>query len=212
MDTIKILLGATVALLLGALAMSWKNFQHEERNAPKNELAEVRRQIEEIRLDQERLRLERERIALGTTTIPKPASPEPEPAAPVIPMDAGAEMPVMPEDLAPPEPDVPPPPAPGLDAGDTEKRAQAISSAPVVAKVAQWVDSKEVGTFAEIGIVSPASVQVGTILCLRRNAGILGRLKVTQVEANEAIASALTQFGELKPKVGDELILEPVVK
>ena len=211
MDTIKILLGVTVALLLGALGMSWKNFQHEERNAPKDELAEVKRQIEEIRLDQERLRLERERIALGTTVMPKTASPTLEPPVPVIPMDAGSQPPAIPEDLTPPEPDVPPP-APELATGNADQRAQAIKNAPAVAKVTEWVDNKEVGTFAAVRIVAPASVQVGTILCLRRNAGILGRLKVTDVAGEEAIASALTQFGELKPKVGDELILEPVVK
>jgi hypothetical protein len=211
MDTIKILLGVTVALLLGALAMSWKNFQHDERNAPKDELAEVRRQIEEIRLDQERLRLERERIALGTTAVPKTASPMPEPAVPVIPMDAGSEPPAIPDDLVPPEPDVVPP-APGPAAGDADKRAQAIKNAPAVAKVTEWVDDKEIGTFATVEILSAASVKEGTIVCLRRNAGILGRFKMGEISPEGAIANPTTQFGELKPEVGDELILEPVVK
>jgi hypothetical protein len=210
MDTIKILLGVTVALLLGALGMSWKNFQQEERNAPKDELAEVRRQIEEIRLDQERLRLERDRIALGSTALPQTTVPAPTPAVPVIPMDASAEVPVVPDDLTPPEPDVLPP-APGPAIGDAEQRAQAIKNAPVVAKVTEWVDNKDIGTFATVEVVAAASVKQGTIVCLRRNAGILGRFKMGEITPEGAIANPMTQFGELKPKVGDELILEPVM-
>ena len=57
MDTLKILLGATVALLLGALAVSYKNINAPAKPAAQNEQKELLRQIEELRLEQDRLQI-----------------------------------------------------------------------------------------------------------------------------------------------------------
>lgn len=222
MDTIKILLGATVAVLLGALAMSWKNFRQEEKNAPDAELKRIETQIAEIRLEQERLRLERMRIQSGE--LPPAAAPETvtDPAA--IP-DTGAsfgeesvaDAGTPPDALPPPPADMPPAdagaavaPVPGEDApaplANETQRADAIKNAPVVAKVGQWVDAD---AFAVIQIVDANAAKSGAILCVRRNSGILGRLKVGDVEGGEAIASATAAFPGPKPQPGDELIVEP---
>jgi hypothetical protein len=213
MDTIKILLSLTVALLLGALAMSWKGFQQEQKETPPSELAEVQRQIDQIRVERERLKLERERLMLGdvagrSTPAPGPSlapAPAPVPAPVVPPMEvipeAAAEAP--PAALPPPPADEPVPELPGMD-----ERAKKIAAAPAVAKITEWVEDPELGSFATIE-VKDASLKAGTVICVRRNSGILGRLKVAEVGADGGIANAQGQFPGVKPQAGDELILEP---
>jgi hypothetical protein len=205
MDTLKILLAATVALLLGALAMSWKGMRQEVRATPKAELAELQRQIDEIRLEQERLKLERERLLLGETAglAPTPAA---LPAAPLQPATP-ALAPEAPSAALQPPPAEPSPAAPTALDGDA--RARAIAAAPVVATITEWVDDPQIGSFATLDIRVAPSVQSGTVLCLRRNSGILGRLKVSELSDEGAIATAVSQFGGVKPAAGDELILEP---
>jgi len=208
MDTIKILLGVTVALLLGALAISWKGFQREQGQVPPSELAEVQRQIDEIRIEQERLKLERERVLLGEAEGVAVAA---APASGVV----GQSLPTPPplQESAPPaaaaKPAVDPP---LVAAGQDDPRARAIAAAPVVGKITEWVENPEIGSFATLEVVVPASVKAGAILCVRRNSGILGRLKVGEVSAEGAIANAGSEFGAVKPAAGDELILEPVVE
>jgi hypothetical protein len=55
----------------------------------------------------------------------------------------------------------------------------------------------------------PEQVQPGAILAIRRNTGILGQVKVSDVTAEGAIASPMPGFGPVEPKVGDELIIPP---
>ena len=213
MNTIKILLGATVAVLLGALAMSWKNFRVQEKNAPDEELRKIETQIAEIRLEQERLRLERMKILHGEVPVAEPAEAVTDPAeipdtgasysteAAATPATPPADMPpALPDSAAAPE-ETQPDPLPG-----EAQRVEAIKSAPAVAKVGQWVED---GAFAVVQVMDPAMVKTGTILCVRRNSGILGRLKVGEVEGSEAIASATAAFPGPKPQPGDELIVEP---
>jgi hypothetical protein len=208
MDTIKILLSLTVALLLGALAMSWKGFQSDQRDTPADELAEVRREIDQIRVERERLKLERERLLLGdvagrAAAVPVPAATS-VPAVPplaVIPESAAAGPPAA---LPPPPAD---PPAPVVPAGG--ERAKMIAAAAVVAKVTEWVEDPKLGAFATIELVNPAAVPAGTVICVRRNSGILGKLKVAEVTPEGAIANALSPFSGVKPQAGDELIVEP---
>lgn len=209
MDTIKILLSLTVALLLGALAMSWKGFQQDQKETPPSELAEVQRQIDQIRVERERLKLERERLMLGnvgggSSTLPAPMrAPVPVPAVPpmeVIP-EAPAEAP--PAALPPPPADEPVPALPGMD-----ERAKKIAGAAAVAKITEWVEDPQLGSFATIEVKDP-ELKAGTVICVRRNNGILGRLKVAEVTPDGGIANAQGQFPGVKPVVGDDLILEP---
>ena len=86
MDTMKLLLGATVALLLGALAMSWQGLKQGEKNTPPEEVARIQREIAEMKLEHERLKLEVERqnLRTGATTVQiTPPAP-----APVVDQDA----------------------------------------------------------------------------------------------------------------------------
>ena len=108
--------------------------------------------------------------------------------------------------LPPPPAD---PPVAASSGGDADARARAIAAAPVVAKITEWVDDPQIGSFATLDVLVPPSVRSGTVLCVRRNSGILGRLKVGDVSSEGAIANAVSQFGGVKPAAGDELILEP---
>ena len=45
MDTMKLLLGATIALLLGALAVSWQGMTTGVKNTPPDEVARLEKQI-----------------------------------------------------------------------------------------------------------------------------------------------------------------------
>jgi hypothetical protein len=202
MDTIKILLGITVALLVGALAMSWKNFQREQRETPPEELAQLERQIAEIRQERERLRQEREGVIHG-----KPAEPgAPDAATPAAAVPPLAEVPdtgaVFPDEVQ--EEPVPAAPPQGV-----EDRAKAIAAAPVVAKLAEWVEDPQLGAFATLEVADASAVKAGAVLCVRRGSGILGKLKVSEVTPEGALANAVSVFGEVKPKPGDELIVEP---
>jgi hypothetical protein len=204
MDTIKILLGITVALLVGALAMSWKNFRQEVRDTPPKELAQVQRQIAEIELQRKQLQEERDRLLQGEPLIPE-AAPESAPIPEMAPQDVPETGAVFGDDL--PQEDVVPeevPPVPGA-----EERAKAIAAAPVVAKLAEWVEDPQLGAFATLQITDAAAVKAGAVVCVRRGSGLLGKLKVSEVTPEGALANALSVFGEVKPKAGDELILEP---
>ena len=211
MDTIKILLGMTVALLLGALAMSWKGFQQEQQSAPKDELAQLQREIEQIRKEREMLSLERERLLLGDLAGRAAAVPDPLPAPVPDVADAPmvADVPAIPEVVpllsAPPEAN--PPPAIAAAPGGDE-RAKKIAAAAVVAKITEWVEDPQLGAFATIEVKDPA-LKAGSVICVRRNSGILGRLKVAEVTPEGGIANAMSQFAGVKPQAGDELIVEP---
>ncbi len=208
MDTIKILLSLTVALLLGALAMSWKGFQQDQKETPPSELAEVQREIEQIRVERERLKLERERLLMGDLAGRAAAVPDPIPV-PMVP-DV-PPMAVIPEaSFGAPPAALPPPPAnppPAALAGGDD-RAKKIAAAPVVAKITEWVEDPQLGAFATIELKDP-TLRAGVTICVRRNSGILGRLKVAEVTPEGGIANAMGQFPGVKPQVGDELILEP---
>ena len=52
----------------------------------------------------------------------------------------------------------------------------------------------------------------GTVLAIRRNGGILGKLRVSEVTMEGALANPVTAFGEVKPQPGDELILDEIVQ
>ena len=60
MDTMKILLGATIALLLAALVMSWNGMRDGVKNAPEEEIARMRKQLDELRVETERIQLEKQ--------------------------------------------------------------------------------------------------------------------------------------------------------
>lgn len=74
MDTIKILFGLVAALLVGALAYSWKDFKAARAREPKEKVAEVRREIAMIRESQAKMKSDRDRI---TGVAPPPSAADP---------------------------------------------------------------------------------------------------------------------------------------
>jgi hypothetical protein len=79
MDTMKLLLGATVALLLGALAVSWQGMNTGVKNATPDEIARLKSQVAELRKEQDKLALEKQlqQLKANTPTL----APTPTPAA-----------------------------------------------------------------------------------------------------------------------------------
>lgn len=218
MDTLKILLGATVALLLGALAVSYNNSNAPVKPVAKNEQAELLRQIEELRLEQDRLQIEKQRMIIQEAAAQAPPVVAQAPAA------APAEIAAMQEQIAElqmekekAERDAETADREAafvggkmLEGRDQEaRRARMIRDSLVIARIKEWVEDPEFGGFATIDVMMPDNVQPGTILCIRRNTGILGKLRVGEMSIEGAIANPLGAFLEAQPQAGDELILEP---
>ncbi len=215
MDTLKILLGATVALLLGALAVSWKNLQTGERNASKDELAKLQRQIEEIRRAQDDLALEKQRLALQEAAArPTPSEDAAAEAAKLAAIEA--QLARLEEEKAQGERDARMENQENAFQEGMEfqkknsdvRRARMIRDALLIARVKEWVDG-ELGGFGTIDLVRPENVQPGSELLIRRNTGVLGKLRVERIDIEGGIVNPVTQFGDIRPEPGDELILEP---
>jgi hypothetical protein len=219
MDTLKILLGATVALLLGALAVSYQNINPPAKPAAKAEQVELLRQIEELRLEQDRLQIEKQRMV-----IREAAAQQAPPPVPAVAAAAPAEIAAMQEQIAElqrekeraerdaetAEREAAFVGSKMLEGRDQEaRRARMIRDSLVIARIREWIEEPEFGGFATIDIVMPDNVQPGTVLCIRRNTGILGKLRVGEMSIEGAIANPLTTFPEAQPQAGDELILEP---
>lgn len=216
MDTLKILLGATVALLLGALAVSWNNLKQGENNAGKEELAKLQRQIEELRREQDNLALEKQRLALQEAA----ARPTPQETA----AQEASEIATMKEQLAQIEEERRRAERDaelanqegafreGMDfqkKNSEVRRARLIREALLIARVKEWVEDPNLGGFGTIELVRPENVQPGSELLIRRNTGVLGKVRVGEITIEGGIINPVTHFGEIKPEPGDELILEP---
>jgi hypothetical protein len=217
MDTLKIMLGATIALLLVAVGVSYKGMNQQVRNAPEEEIHDLRRQLLEMEQESERLKLERERRIL------REAAAEPKPTDAVTREDAAVfaerlrQLEIETEeakaqaDRAEKETDF------LLDKRNENKskddrRVRVINEAMRIATVKEWVEDPQFGGFAVLNVESVDNVQSGTVLAIRRNGGILGKLEVTEVGIDGAVANPVTAFGEVKPQPGDELILDSIVQ
>jgi hypothetical protein len=218
MDTMKLLLGATIALLLGALAVSWQGMNTGVKNTPRDEVARLERQIKELRAEQDKLALEKQMQALRSTTIDAPTNKDFELEAMRLQVEknkrALEDMELLKEQekiekkveqdeeglLA----------QRGLEGRDSElRRARMISEALLIGRVKEYVEDAQYGGFVTFDIMMPEQVQTGVIVAIRRKTGILGQLKVSDVTAEGAIANPLPGFGPVQPQIGDELILPP---
>ena len=220
MDTMKLLLGATVALLLGALAVSWQGMNNGIKDTSPDEIARLKKQVAELRAEQDKLQLEKQLQQLKATPAPAPtpASNAAEIEAMKAQMEANkAALAQIEEDKnkakrdAKVEQD-----EEGLlgqrdkEKGDAElRRARMIGEALLIGRIKEYVEDAQYGGFITFEIAMPEQVQVGTVLAIRRKTGILGQLKVSDVSADGGIANPLPGFGPVEPKVGDELILPP---
>jgi hypothetical protein len=223
MDTMKLLLGATVALLLGALAVSWQGMNTGVKNATPDEIARLKSQVAELRKEQDKLALEKQlqQLKANTPTLaptPTPASNAAEIEAMKQQLEANQRaLAQLEEEKAAAARDAKVVQDEegllgqrDLESADAElKSARMIAQALLIGRVSEYVEDAQYGGFITFDILMPEQVQVGTILAIRRKTGILCQLKVSDVTAEGGIANPLPGFGPVDPKVGDELILPP---
>lgn len=206
----KFLLGATVALLFGAIVVSWQGMKQGVKNATPDELAGVKQQLAEIKQElaasksgqvaqaqsaemqamqaqllaakQEIERMNQERQAKQNTA-------------------SDAKLKIDEEGLIAQK---------LLESKDSElKRARMISQALLIGKVKEYVSDPKYGDFITVDVLMPDQAHVGAILGIRRNTGILGQFKISEVTPEGAIANPMPGFGQVVPKPGDELIFPP---
>jgi hypothetical protein len=219
MDTMKLLLGATIALLLGALAVSWQGMNTGVKNTSPDEVARLEKQIKELRAEQDNLKMQRDLQLLRSEPI---QASVPNSALELEAMKlqlaqnkrALEEMELLKEaekrDKKVAQDEEGLIEQRKLESGDSElRRARMISEALLIGRVKEYVEDANMGGFVTFDVLMPDQVQSGVTVAIRRKTGILGQLKVSQVEADGAIANPLPGFGPVKPQVGDELILPP---
>lgn len=220
MDTMKLLLGATVALLLGALAVSWQGMNTGVKNTSPDEIARLKAQVAELRKEQDNLQLEKriQQTRAAAASMPTPQSNASEIEAMKAQLEANkAALAAIEEEKAKAERDKKVNQDEegllsqrDLEKGDTElKRARMIAQALLIGKVKEYVEDAQYGGFITFDVLMPEQVQVGTIVAIRRKTGILSQFKVSQVEPDGAVANPMPGFGPVQPQAGDELILPP---
>jgi hypothetical protein len=219
MDTIKMLLAATTALLLGALAWNWQQQNNAAKDAPKAELERVKRQLAEIAREEQNLAAEKRLRDLGMT-----ASPDVSKASPSEVEEKEAQLRAIEEQnkrlqeelaLKEKEKDLAEKESLLIVGRDLEKsdkelrRARQITEALLMAKVIEYVADPTTGSFVTMQLLMPENVSVDTILSVRRKDGIAGNVKIREIVGGEAIADVLPGIGPFAPEAGDELILAP---
>lgn len=214
----KLLLGATVALLLGALAVSWQGMNTGVKNSTPDEIARMKKQLADLRLENDKLELEKQvqQLKASAPAVPTAVSNAAEIEAMKAQIERGkaaiaeleaekakrdAKVEQDEEGLLAQK---------DLEKGDSElRRARLIAEALLIGKIQEYVEDAQYGGFATFSVLMPEQVQVGTILAIRRKTGILGQLKVSDVTPEGGIANPLPGFGPVQPQPGDELILPP---
>lgn len=216
MDTMKLLLGATIALLLGALAVSWQGMNHGVKNTPPDEIARLQKQVKELRAEQDNLKMQRDLQQLRSESVQTPANSELEAMKLQVAQNKRAleeielrkEAEARDKKVAQDEEGLLA--QRGLEGKDSElRRARMISDALLVGRIKEYVEDAQYGGFVTFDVLLPEQIQAGVIVAIRRKTGILGQLKVSDITAEGAIANPLPGFGPVKPQVGDELILPP---
>ncbi len=211
MDTMKFLLGATVALLFGAIVVSWQGMKQNVKNATPEELAVVKQQLAEIKQE----------LAASKAAPATAAAPSAELQAMQAELLAAqqeiervraeqqakqnaaddAKLKIDEEGLIAQK---------LLESKDSElRRARVIAQALLIGRVKEYVSDPQYGGFITIEVLMPEQVHVGAILGIRRNTGILGQFKVSEVLPEGAIANPMPGFGQVEPQPGDELIFPP---
>lgn len=221
MDTLKILLGATMALLIGAVVVSMNRMNHDVAITPQKEMVEMRRQLFEMEQEMQRMQLEKERLALreavarpsGTDLVTREEIDAKATNIDVRLLQLEAEAEEAREDTDRAEREA------GFlvgryneDRNKMARRVRLINEAMKMATVKEWVNDPSFGGFAILHVDSPENVQPGTVLAIRRNGGVLGKLRVGEVTLEGAVANPITAFEEVFPEKGDELILDEVVR
>lgn len=213
----KILLGATIAVLLVALAASWQAMKNGESNTSPDEMTRLRKQIAELRAEQDSFQREKERQQLRGEISQSPVNAEVEAMKLELERKRLAEEEsALAKDREERDKGLSRDEEGLLAQRDLEKkdselrRARLIQDALLVGKVQEYIEDPEVGTFMTFHVMMPELVQTGIVVGVRRKTGILAQFTVTDISPDGAIASPLPGFmGANKPEAGDELILPP---
>lgn len=214
MDAMKFLLGATAALLLGAIIVSWQGMRSGVENASPEEIKQLQEQIAELKAE---LESNKQPGGLEAPAPPVELTMEEQLAEAqrkLAEMEAQQQLAANQEDLDAKlqrdeqgliEQKI-------LESKDDElRRARLISQALLVGRVTDYVDDPQYGGFITMEVLLPEQLQVGSIIGIRRNqTGILHRFKVSDISPDGAIANPITKIGDLKPQKGDELIFPPL--
>ncbi len=214
----KLLLGATIALLMGALAVSWQGMKTGVQNTPPDEFARLQKQIKELRFEQDNLKMQRDLQVLRSTPIETSANPSAELAAVKLQVaeNKRALEEIEQQKNAARDQKVDQDEAGLLGQRNLEskdsalRRARMISDALLVGRVKEYVEDSQMGSFVTFEVVMPDLIKPGFIVSIRRKTGVLGQLKIAEISAEGAIANPLPGFGPVKPQIGDELILLPL--
>lgn len=220
-DTLKILLGATMALLIGALLVFANRMQNGVDDTSPQEVAAMRQQLFEMQQELERVNIEKQRRILRDA-VETPASSDlvTRGEARETVVDLEERLAQLEEEANDARADaaVAESEASFLTGRYTEsrnkqqRRVRVINDAMKIATIKEWVNDPTYGGFAILSVDRQENVQSGTILAIRRNGGVLGTLKVGEVTLDGAIANPVSSFNEVQPEPGDELILNEVVR
>ncbi len=221
MDTIKILLAATTALLIGAFGWNWLEQREQVKNSPSTELARIQKQLAEIKREEQNLIAEKQLRDMGVLSSTPANEPSKlneadmaEKAAQMAAIEAKNKA-LEEELLKKQEADVKRDEdgligAIKLEKTDKElRRGRQISEALLMARVKEVVNDPATGSFITIELLMPQNVQVDAIMAIRRKDGIVGNVKVREIIGNEAIADVLPGVGPFEAVSGDELIIPP---
>lgn len=207
MDTLKFLLGVTVALLIGAIALSWQSMKDGVKNASPEELAQLQQQIDELRKEVEQSKAKPQEPSVASEEVEEIKQQlaatrqqlervEAEKAAEMDDKLKQDEEGLIAQKM--------------LEKNDSElRRARIIAQALLIGRVKEVVEDPQYGGFITIEVLMPEQVQVGTVLGIRRKTGILATFKVSDVTDDGAIANPVTALGPVKPESGDELVFPP---
>ena len=217
MDAMKFLLGATAALLFGAIFVSWQGMQRGVKNASPEEISQLREEIAELK----------EEYRKSRPAAPQPA-PQPLPQPQYTPEQIAEAQRIIDQQNAADAAKVAAANQAKIDAqlkideegliqqkilesqDDELRRSRLIAEALLAGRITDYVDDPQYGGFITFDVLMPEQVQVGSILGIRRNkTGILSRFKVSNVSPDGAIANPETAIGPIKPQKGDELIFPP---
>lgn len=218
MDTIKLLLAATCAILLGALAWNVKKTNDQAKNPSATELTKIQRQLDDIKREEQILITEKKLREMGFASAPvekpqdnKMAEMEAKLAAieaqnkelETQRQDAEKKAAVSEEEAGM---------IATLDVESRDKqmrRSRQINQALLMASVKEIVNDPKFGTFVTINILMPENVTADSILSIRRNGVTVGQVKVRVIEGSEGVADIMPSATPFTPQVGDELIVDP---
>lgn len=218
-DTMKLLLGTIIALLLAALVMSWHAMNRKMENISADEAAVLREQIAAIKAEQQRQIRERQYVKSGSIPVAPPIEAVAEledvkremeeTRAKLAAMEAERQSTARDEQLAKDESGF-------IEGRELEnqnarlREERLIAQALLVARVTEFVEDAELGNIITLEILMPEQVELDTVLAVRRNrTGILGQIRVTSVEGVSATAMPMPGSARITLNPGDELILPP---